>query len=58
MGMAYIIPKHRFLPGYITYATQNIFLNYIFYLFLLIKKAREFTGLWVFDKWKGNKCYK
>jgi len=20
---------------------------------MFIKKAREFTGLWVFDKWKG-----
>jgi len=54
--MAHIVPEHRFLSGYITYATQNIFLNYIYYLFLVIKKAREFTGLWVFDKWKGYKC--
>ena len=23
---------------------------------MVIKKAREFTGLWVFDKWKGYKC--
>ena len=53
MGMAHIVPEHWFLPGYITYATQNIFLNYIFYLFLPIKKARKFTGLCVFDKWKG-----
>lgn len=21
---------------------------------MFIKKAREFTGLWVFDKWKGE----
>ena len=27
---------------------------------MFIKKAREFTGLWVFDKWKGylNKSVK
>jgi hypothetical protein len=54
VGMAHIVPEHRFLTGYITYATQNIFLNSIYYLYLFTKKAREFTGLWVFDKWKGS----
>jgi hypothetical protein len=25
--MAHIVPEHRFLPGYITYATHDLFLN-------------------------------
>ena len=56
VSMAHVVPEHRFHPGYITYATQNTFLNYIYYLLLFTKKAREFTGLCVFDKWKGYKC--